>query len=319
MADRSAGAGVWSAAQVGEQRDRIVLVTGANSGIGFEAARILAARGARVVLGCRDVDRAERAAARIAADGSVAPPAVLRLDLASLTSVRDAAGRFRAEHSRLDLLVNNAGVMLPPPGRTEDGFEMQFGVNHLGHFALTGLLLDLMLPVPGSRVVTVSSGAHRLGRMRFDDLHGDRGRRPARAYAQSKLANLLFTLELQRRLTASGAGTVAMAAHPGMTRTDLVRHVPLLARVTTGARFCWLADRLLQAPAMGALPTVRAAVDPDAVGGTYYGPSGWWELVGHPVPARVHRRARAARAQRRLWRESERLTGVHFPLPEPAG
>ncbi|MBF9133381.1 SDR family NAD(P)-dependent oxidoreductase [Plantactinospora sp. S1510] len=304
----------WTLAEVGDQQNRTALVTGANTGIGFEAARMLASRGVRVVLACRDVARAERAAARIAADTSGSPPGVLRLDLASLDSIREAVGLFRAENSRLDLLVNNAGVMWPPYGRTADGFELQFGINHLGHFALTGLLLELMLPVPGSRVVTVSSSAHRQGRMYFDDLHGTRGYRPVRAYAQSKLANLLFTFELQRRMSAADVPTIAVAAHPGVARTDLVRHAPGPVRLLASGRLRWLSDWLLQEPAMGALPTVRAAVDPGAAGGGYYGPSGWAEMAGDPVPVEAHRRAHDGAAQRRLWQESERLTSVRYPL-----
>lgn len=304
----------WTLAEVGEQRNRTALVTGANTGIGFEAARMLASRGVRVVLACRDVARAEQAAARIAADASGPRPGVLRLDLASLDSIREAVGLFRAENSRLDLLVNNAGVMWPPYGRTADGFELQFGVNHLGHFALTGLLLELMLPVPGSRVVTVSSSAHRQGRMYFDDLNGTAGYRPVRAYAQSKLANLLFTFELQRRMSAANVPTIAVAAHPGVARTDLVRHAPVPIRLLASGRFRWLSDRVLQEPAMGALPTVRAAVDPAATGGGYYGPSGWAGMAGDPVPVEAHRRAHDGTAQRRLWQESERLTGVRYPL-----
>jgi NAD(P)-dependent dehydrogenase (short-subunit alcohol dehydrogenase family) len=305
----------WTLAEVGEQQNRTALVTGANTGIGFETARMLAGRGVRVVLACREPARAEHAASRIATDTSGPRPVALRLDLASLDSIHEAVGLFRAENPRLDLLVNNAGVMWPPYGRTEDGFELQFGINHLGHFALTGLLLELMLPVPGSRVVTVSSSAHKQGRMYFDDLHGAKGYRPTRAYAQSKLANLLFTFELQRRVSAANVPTIAVAAHPGVARTDLVRHAPGPVRLLAGGRFRWLSDRLLQEPAMGALPTVRAAVDPAAAGGGYYGPSGWAEMAGDPVPVEAHRRAHDVAAQRRLWQESERLTSVRYPLP----
>ncbi|MBE1487590.1 oxidoreductase [Plantactinospora soyae] len=229
-----------------------------------------------------------------------------------LASVREAVGLFRAENARLDLLVNNAGVMWPPYGRTEDGFELQFGVNHLGHFALTGLLLELMLPVPGSRVVTVSSSVHKRGRIHFDDLHGVTGYRPARAYGQSKLANLLSTFEPQRRLSAATAPTIAVAAHPGVVRTDLARHAPAPIRELTNGRLTRMSGWLLQEPAMGALPTVRAAVDPGATGGGYHGPSGWAELAGGPVPVEAHRRAHDVAAQRRLWQESERLTGVRY-------
>jgi NAD(P)-dependent dehydrogenase (short-subunit alcohol dehydrogenase family) len=190
----------WSARDVPSLAGRTAVVTGGNSGIGFEAARILAARGATVVLACRDTGRAKDAADRITAAAPAAAVRVIRLDLASLASVREAAGEIRAGHQRLDLLINNAGVMIPPYGTTADGFELQFGINHLGHFALTGLLLDRLLPVPGSRVVTVASLAHRPGRIDFADLQSRRRYRRQAAYGQSKLANLLFTYELQRRL-----------------------------------------------------------------------------------------------------------------------
>src|SRR5262252_8702043 len=218
--------GPWTVADVPDQSGRTAVVTGANSGLGFEAAAVLARRGANTLLACRDVGKAAAAAAKITAAAPGAAVSVVRLDLASLDSVRAAAAEILAGHERLDLLINNAGLMWPTYGKTTDGFELQFGTNHLGHFALTGLLLEAMLPVPGSRVVTVSSNAHRVGRIDFADLQSERRYRRMTAYAQSKLANLMFTCELQRRLAAAGAPTAALAAHPGVALTDLTRHLP---------------------------------------------------------------------------------------------
>ena len=218
--------GPWTAADVPDQSGRTAVVTGANSGIGFEAAAILARRGARTVLACRDTGKAEAAAARISAAAPGASVPVVRLDLASLDSIRAAADQILATCDQIDLLINNAGLMWPPYGKTADGFELQFGTNHLGHFALTGLVLEAMLPVPGSRVVTVSSNGHRTGRINFADLQSERRYGRMAAYAQSKLANLMFTYELQRRLHAAGAPTAALAAHPGAAFTELTRNLP---------------------------------------------------------------------------------------------
>ena len=297
----------WSAGKVPSQAGRTAVVTGGNSGIGFEAALVLAARGATMVLACRDAGRAKDAASRITAAAPGAAVSVVRLDLGSLASVRAAAEEIRASHQRLDLLINNAGVMIPPYGTTADGFELQLGVNHLGQFALTGLLLDRLLAVPGSRVVTVASLAHRAGRINFDDLQSRRRYRRQAAYGQSKLANLLFTYELQRRLAAAGAGTAALAAHPGWARTELERHAPAWMR--TGSRLPPSQDA-----AGGALPTLRAATDPGAGGGEYYGPGGPFELRGAPRRVRSSRRSHDGQAQQRLWQESARLTGVTYPV-----
>ncbi|MDR3035872.1 MAG: SDR family NAD(P)-dependent oxidoreductase [Kitasatospora sp.] len=297
----------WREADVPGQDGRTAVVTGANSGIGFETARVLAERGAAVALACRDPGTATEAAARISARIPGASLSVVRLDLASLASVREAAAELRGRHDRLDLVINNAGLMMPPYGRTEDGFEQQLGINHLGHFALTGLLLDRMLAVPGSRVVSVSSNAHRMGRIDFGNLHWERGYRRSAAYGQSKLANLVFTYELQRRLAAAGAATAALAAHPGLSRTELVRHLPGWMRL--GSR---LAPS--QSSAMGALPTLRAATDPAAMGGQYYGPAGRGEFTGPARRVESSARSHDAETARRLWDESERLTGVTYPV-----
>lgn len=308
----------WTEASIPDQTGRAALVTGANSGIGWDTARALAQRGALVVVACRSAAKADDARRRIVAAGATGEVRPLTCDLADLTSVRDAAAAVHRDLGRLDLLVNNAGVMALPEQRTVDGFEMQFGTNHLGHFALTGLLLDLLLATPGSRVVTVSSLAHRMGRIAFDDLASPRRYSPWGAYGQSKLANLLFTFELQRRLDAAGVSTIAVAAHPGVSRTNLGR-VPA---GITGRLFGLVrpvGDLLLQNSAMGALPTLRAATDPAVRGGEYYGPGGPGELRGHPVRVGASRAARDQAVAARLWSVSEALTHVRFEALRTAG
>jgi NAD(P)-dependent dehydrogenase (short-subunit alcohol dehydrogenase family) len=313
---RNSQDGNWTEADVPDQRGRTAVITGANTGLGFETARVLAARGARVVLACRDLGRAKDAAARILGGQSQppgTPPAdvpVVRLDLASLASVREAAEEIGSAYGPIDLLINNAGVMMTPLWRTADDFEFQLGVNHLGHFALTGLLLGPMLGREGSRVVTVSSNAHKSGRINFDDLQSQRRYRRLAAYGQSKLANLMFTYELQRRLAAAGSRTESIAAHPGKARTELIRYLPGWARVED----LIVEEPLGQSAAMGALTTLRAATDPAARGGEYYGPKSRGELRGYPRLVAASDRARDVAAQQRLWGESERLTGVSYPV-----
>jgi NAD(P)-dependent dehydrogenase (short-subunit alcohol dehydrogenase family) len=301
----------WTEGSVPSQTGRTAVVTGGNTGIGFEAARVLAARGASVVLAVRNLDKGKDAAARISAATPGADVHVQSLDLSSLESVRAAAEELRASHDKIDLLINNAGVMYTPRSTTADGFELQFGTNHLGHFALTGLLLDRLTPVAGSRIVTISSVGHRIrAAIHFDDLQWERSYSRVAAYGQSKLANLLFTYELQRRLAAEAASTIAVAAHPGISNTELGRNMPAPLRLGNA-----LVGRFIsQAPAMGALPTLRAATDPGALGGQYYGPDGFQELVGHPVVVRSSGQSHDADLQRRLWAVSEELTGVTYPI-----
>ena len=302
--------GNWTEQHIPDQHGRVAIVTGANTGLGFETARMLAARGATVVLAVRNTEKGRQAAARMTGDVSVQA-----LDLTSLDSIRSAAADLRAAHPRIDLLINNAGVMYTPRQTTAEGFELQFGTNHLGHFALTGLLLDRLLPVPGSRVVTVSSTGHRIrAAIHFDDLQWERSYGRAAAYGQSKLANLMFTYELQRRLAPHGT-TIAVAAHPGMSNTDLIRNTPTALRLPV----TWLAPLISQKPEMGALPTLRAATDPTVVGGQYYGPGNRGEVQGYPKLVTSSPDSHDQAVQQRLWTVSEELTGVTFPVGQAVG
>jgi NAD(P)-dependent dehydrogenase (short-subunit alcohol dehydrogenase family) len=303
----------WTADDIPSQVGKTFIVTGANSGIGYEAALQLAGKGAHVVLACRDQGKGRAAAASIAAAHPAATVAVMELDLADLKSVRRFADAVRAEYPAVHGLCNNAGVMAIPYRRTADGFEMQFGTNHLGHFALTGLLLERLLATPGARVVSVSSNAHKFGSMRWDDLQWERGYRKWFAYSQSKLANLLFALELQRRLEAADAAAISVACHPGYAATNLQSAGPRMQGSSLGEGIMTLANRLFaQSAAMGALPTLYAATAPDVSGGDYIGPDGLGEQWGHPRKVSPNARSRDPAAQRRLWEISEQLTGVRY-------
>lgn len=304
---KAMGANTWTEADMPDQAGRIAIVTGANTGLGYDTARALAAKGAKVVLAVRDVDKGKAAASNIAGVSPQADVAVVRLDLGSLESVRTAAEELKAAYPRIDLLINNAGVMYTAKQTTADGFELQIGTNHLGHFALTGLVLENLLQVAGSRVITVASNAHKQrADIHFDDLQSERSYNRVAAYNQSKLANLMFHYELQRRLAAAKAPTVAVAAHPGLSGTDLMRHLPRVLQPAVGL--------VAQSPQKGALPTLRAATDPNVRGGEYYGPDGFGEWRGSPVLVQSTARSHDPDAQRRLWAVSEQLTGVTFPV-----
>jgi NAD(P)-dependent dehydrogenase (short-subunit alcohol dehydrogenase family) len=306
----------WAATDIGDQQGRVAVVTGGNGGLGLAAAAALAEHGATVVLAGRDPGRTRDAADRLRAGLPKSGGAVqtAELDLASLESVRKAAADLAGRFPQLDLLINNAGVMVPPYGLTKDGFELQFGTNHLGHFALTGLLLPALLATPGSRVVTVASNAHRTGRINFGDLQSAGHYRKSAAYGQSKLANLMFTYELQRRLSAADAGTMAVAAHPGTAATDLTRHMSTFVNTVLSDRLRPVNAWLVQDGTAGALPLLRAATDPQAIGGTYYGPDGFLQFTGNPVLVTSSSRSYNKEAQRRLWAESEQLTQVSYPV-----
>lgn len=299
----------WTAADVPDQTGRVAVITGANSGLGLETARELSRCGATVVMAVRSLDRGEAAADDIRAGQPDADVRLQQVDISSLESIRTGTAALRANLDKIDLLINNAGVMYTPRQSTADGFEMQFGTNHLGHFALTGLLLDKLLGVDGARVVTVSSIGHRVrSKIDFDDLNAEQGYNRIAAYGRSKLANLLFTYELHRRLREADAAVEALAAHPGVSDSELGRHIP-------GADFLRPVTKIMtQSPAMGALPTLRAATDPDAVGGQYYGPDGFMETRGHAVLVGSSDRSHEAETQQRLWQASEELTDVTYPV-----
>jgi NAD(P)-dependent dehydrogenase (short-subunit alcohol dehydrogenase family) len=301
----------WTAVDVPDQRGRVAVITGANSGLGFETAAVLASKGAKVVLAVRDLTKGMESAARFKARNPLADIALQELDLASLGSIRAAAKDLTAAYPQINLLINNAGVMGTPRASTKDGFELQLGTNHLGHFALTGLLLDRVLSVEDSRIVTLSSLGHRArAAIDFDDLRAERRYDRFAAYGRSKLANLLFTYELQRRLAANGGPTIAVAAHPGSSRTDLGRNSPAWLRFS----FTMLGPLIFQSPQMGALPTLRAATDPHVRGGQYYGPGGIAELRGYPICVQSSAQSHDKELQQRLWMVSEELTGVTYPV-----
>ena len=291
----------WTASKMPRLDGKRAVVTGGNAGIGYHLALELSRAGAEVVIPARDAARGNGARERILAEAPGARVTVESLDLASLASVRAFAGRMRAEGRPLDLLLNNAGIMsLPTLQLTEDGYERQFGTNHLGHFALTGLLLPLLLQAPGARVVTVSSGLAAFARIDFDDLQSEKRYRPQGAYEVSKLANLYFTLELDRR---APPGLVSVAAHPGVAATDLPQSGPR-----------WLYKRIFQHPSRAALSPLYAAVGAEVRGGEYYGPCGPLSFSGPPTQVKYPKRALDEATARELWRRSEALTGVTFDL-----
>ena len=301
----------WTQNDIPDLSGKVIIVTGANSGIGYEAAKEFARKGAQTILACRSMDKAKTALDQIIAEIPAAKAAIMQLDLANQESIHQFADAFKTKYDRLDVLTNNAGIMWPPYSKTEDGFESQFGTNHLGHFALTGLLIDHLLNTPRARVVNVSSVGHRSGVMDFDNLMFEGGKDYSRhgAYARSKLANLLFTYELQRKFEAINADAIAVAAHPGGSSTNLSRHV----------EECWyfralrpLFELMAQSAAMGALPTLRAAVDPAVTGGQYYGPGGFMESRGYPVIVQSNGVSHNKTDAHRLWEVSEELTGIYY-------
>jgi NAD(P)-dependent dehydrogenase (short-subunit alcohol dehydrogenase family) len=292
----------WTATDIPDQSGKVAIVTGANSGIGYDTARELAKKNATVIMACRNTEKGQAAAHSVVNEHPQAKVIVKQLDLSDLASVKGFAEDFRSEYNRLDMLINNAGVMAIPYGKTADGFERQFGTNHLGHFALTGLLIDLLLSTEGSRVVTISSTAHLMGSINFDDLNGEKSYFKWGAYGQSKLANLLFAYELQRRLAAAGSTTISVAAHPGYTATNL----------QSGTFFKFLNPIFGQGQAMGALPTLYAATSPEVNGCDYIGPDGFMEQRGYPKKVRSNGSSHNEATARKLWQVSEEMTGVKF-------
>ena len=305
----------WSANQIPDQSGRLAVVTGANSGLGLETARALAAAGATVVITARDRAKGEAARERITAETPDATVEARVLDLAALESVRGFAAGIAADHPRIDMLINNAGVMMPPRGETADGFELQFGTNHLGHFALTGLLLEPLAAVGGARVVTVSSLEHKPGRIHFDDLQSESKYSSRGAYQQSKFANAVFGLELDRRLRAAGSPVISVLAHPGYSATNLQTSGPpfpvsALLRISNAL--------IAQSASKGALPQLYAATAPGVEGGEFIGPDGFMEARGTPTEVQPVKRARDEQTARRLWDVSEELTGVRYLPAAPA-
>jgi NAD(P)-dependent dehydrogenase (short-subunit alcohol dehydrogenase family) len=309
-------AGKWTADQMPDQSGRVAVVTGANSGLGLVTARELARAGATVILACRNTTKGEQAIDQVRAAVPGADVTLEALDLADLHSVRDFATGIASERDHLDLLVNNAGVMAPPRRTTKDGFESQFGTNHLGHFALTGRLMATLLAASEPRVVTLSSGAHRMGTINFDDLQRERRYNNWLAYGQSKLANLIFAFELQRRASAAGTNLLSLAAHPGYSATNLQFAGPAAFYEKA---FMAVANKVYaQSADMGALPTLYAATMPDVPGGSFIGPDGFMEGRGHPKIVTGAGKAYDEDTGRRLWEASEELTGVHYEFAAAA-
>ena len=305
----------WTEADIPDLSGRTALITGANAGLGLRMAGVLAERGAHVILACRNLDKAEAAARQIVAASPAATTSSVRLDLASQASVRGAAEEIRTRFPEFDLLINNAGVMDVPLQRTEDGFELTFATNHLGPFALTGLLLDRL--AAGARIVTMSSVSHVPGVIDFDDLQAEQNYDAGRAYEQSKLANLLFTYELDRRLRAAGAPVSAIGCHPGVVYTDLFANESRLQQLLLSRSMRIINFWAVQSARMGALPALRGATDPAAQGGQYYGPRSYGLrrrfYTGYPAVIESSARSHDETVQARLWQASEQLTGVVYP------
>ena len=301
----------WTSEQIGELKGKKIVITGSSHGIGYEAARILASKGAEVILAVRNIQKGEKAAAGMTSGNGSVQVTVMHLDLADLDSVRQFAAEYSASHDRLDVLINNAGVMIPPYSKTKHGFELQFGTNHLGHFALTAQLLPRLAATPLSRVVTVSSIAARNATLDFDNLDGTRGYNPMKFYRQSKLANLLFAVDLQNRLESTGISTISVACHPGISATNLLSR--------GSGKETWkimkALMRIVAQPAdKGALPTLYAATHPDLRGGEYIGPDGPGNHKGHPVLNNDVDRLYNPDLAARLWEVSESLTGVKYGI-----
>jgi NAD(P)-dependent dehydrogenase (short-subunit alcohol dehydrogenase family) len=302
---------IWDKEHIENLDSKKVIITGASSGIGFETAKVLASKDAEVILAVRNAEKGERAANAIKASYPDARVAVMTLDLADLSSVEKFVGQFVDKNNRLDILINNAGVMIPPYKKTRDDFELQFGTNHLGHFAFTGRLLPLILATPHSRIVTVSSIATRKGIIDFDNLNGSRGYDPMTFYRQSKLANLMFAIELQHRLERAGWDTISIACHPGVSATNLVSRG---SGKDAGRLIKFLMKIFVQSAEKGALPALFAATNPDLRGGEYIGPDGKGNRRGNPFMTDEVQRLFDQETATRLWLVSEKLTGVKFPV-----
>jgi NAD(P)-dependent dehydrogenase (short-subunit alcohol dehydrogenase family) len=299
----------WTVESIPDLSNKIAIVTGANSGLGYETALGLAAKGAQVIIASRDAKKGQEAVSKLQATRPRGQVSFMALDLANLAAIRQFAEQYSQQYKTLDLLINNAGVMHLPYRETADGFEMQFGTNHLGHFALTGHLLPLIINTPKARVVSVSSGLHHSGHINFDDLHGKIAYDEYKAYSQSKLANLLFAYELQRKFTAHNIDAISVGAHPGYAATNLQFHSGSGWR---DAMMRFTNMLFAQSAAMGALPTLFAAVDPSVRGGQYIGPSGMMEMHGYPAVVKSNPESNDPLIAQKLWEVSEKLTGVTY-------
>lgn len=296
----------WTTADIPDQSGRTVIVTGSNSGIGFEAAKALAAKKAKVIMACRNLEKANEAAGKIRSEINYADVKVMKLDLSNLKSVKDFVLEFNEKNNQLHLLINNAGVMIPPYTKTIDGFELQFGTNHLGHFALTAQLFDLIKTTNNARIVNVASTAHKAGNINFNDLHWEKRKyNKVKAYGDSKIANLYFTYELQKKLNEAKLEIVVTAAHPGWTSTNLQRYMGV---------FNFLNILFSQKQEMGALPTLRAATENGLKGAEYFGPSGFMEMKGYPVIVKSNKLSQNEEIAKQLWKVSEKLTNEKFKL-----
>lgn len=295
----------WTHNDIPDQKGRIAIVTGANSGLGFETSKALASKGAEVIMACRNMNKANAAAELIKKEVPNAKLVLMQLNLQDLSSIKDFADKFQEKYARIDLLINNAGIMMPPYGKTKDGFESQIGTNHLGHFALTGHLLDIITKTDNSRIVNVSSLMHKRGSMNFDDLHREKKYSRSEAYGQSKLANLLFTYELQRKLEKSGSNTIAAAAHPGWAMTNLQQYSGFVKKLN---------PVFGQNAQQGAWPTLFAATHPNVKGAEFYGPGGFMEMKGHPRKVESNSKSHDKETAAHLWKVSESLTNVKFNL-----
>lgn len=294
----------WTAENIPDQSGKIVIVTGSSSGIGYETARVLANKNAKVIIAVRNLEKGENAKSRIISQNKKADVDIMKIDLSDLSSVKSFANDFNSKYDKLDLLINNAGVMIPPYSKTKDGFELQFGTNHLGHFALTLQLLNLIKSTPNSRIVNVASNAHKYGNIDFNDLNWEKRKYKAmRSYGDSKIANLYFTKELAKKIDSKNV--LVTAAHPGWTATELQRHSGVFE----------FANKFFAMPTeQGALPTLRAATDLDAKSGDYYGPNGWQEWKGYPVLVQTNALAKDENIAKKLWKVSEELTKVKFEV-----
>lgn len=299
----------FSISEVASQVGRIALVTGANTGLGYETAKGLASTGMKVVMACRDIEKADEAKAKILKVHPQSDIVVMIVDLSKMQSVREFAGNYLNLYNRLDILVNNAGIMVPPYSKTEDGLESQMAVNYFSHFLLTGQLFKIISNTAGSRIVTLASNAHKKAKINFDDLNWEKGYKPLKAYGQSKLACLIFAFELNRRIKNRNLRTLSVAAHPGLSITELVRHFPkwllLLGKPITGL--------ITHTPDKGAIPTLYAALGNDVQGGEYFGPQGYAEWTGKPGRAKSFPQSHDLSTAEKLWKLSEQITGVSFP------